>query len=56
MLQQLQIPVNSINGKHEKIPSMIFFGCYDQSFIPMKYLCRFSLSYLTFDFKYKKST
>ena len=56
MLQQLQIPVNSINGKHEKIPSMIFFGCYDQSFIPMKYLCRFSLSYLTFDFKYQKST
>ena len=30
MLQQLQIPVSSINDKHEKIPSMIFFGCYDQ--------------------------
>ena len=24
MLQQLQLPVNSINGKHEKIPSKTF--------------------------------
>ena len=57
MLQQLQIPVNSINGKHwQTIPSMNFFGCYDQSFIPMKYICRFSLSYLTFEYKYEQKT
>ena len=24
MLQQLQLPVNSVNGKHEEIPSKIF--------------------------------
>ena len=27
-------------------------GYYGQSFIPMKYLCRFSHSYLTFAFEY----